>query len=96
MRDSHPWEDNADPSDIELITDYDRFAKWVMDLDPQSFAFNLSIRASNALQKKNISTIRELVNMTEGEFLKLQKHNRKAFFEIQELLKNMGLTFETS
>jgi DNA-directed RNA polymerase subunit alpha len=51
----------------------------------------LSVRAHNCLKNANISTIADLVQMTEQEILRTKNFGRKSLDEIKEVLSNMGL-----
>src|SRR5437773_8750591 len=52
----------------------------------------LSVRSYNCLKNANITTIRELVQRTEGEMLKTKNFGRKSLNEIKEILGAMGLS----
>ncbi|HBF34592.1 TPA: DNA-directed RNA polymerase subunit alpha [Candidatus Sumerlaeota bacterium] len=53
----------------------------------------LSVRSFNCLEAAGIKTIRDLVQKSEAEMLKYRNFGRKSLFEIKNILKEMGLTF---
>ena len=52
----------------------------------------LSARASGCLAKAGIDTLRQLVRMSDREFLEMRNMGRKSVEEIREVLAAMGLT----
>lgn len=52
----------------------------------------LSVRASNCIQKANIKTIGDLVQKSEGEMLKYKNFGKKSLNEIKKILADMGLS----
>lgn len=52
----------------------------------------LSVRASNCIQKANIKTIGDLVGRTEAEMLKYKNFGKKSLNEIKKILTDMGLS----
>ncbi|MBI1884000.1 MAG: DNA-directed RNA polymerase subunit alpha [Chlamydiae bacterium] len=56
----------------------------------------LSVRASNCIQKANIKTIGDLVQKTEGEMLKYKNFGKKSLNEIKKILSDMGLSLGMS
>jgi len=62
--------------------------------------FGLSVRSLNSLKNSNIRTLRDLVELTEDELLKVKNVGEKALQEIAELLQreelNFGMQFEES
>jgi DNA-directed RNA polymerase subunit alpha len=60
--------------------------------------FNLSVRSVNSLKNSNIRTLRDLVQFTEDDLLKVKNVGEKALSEIAELLRkhdlNFGMQFE--
>ena len=52
----------------------------------------ISIRALTGLQSADIKCVRELVQRTEQDMLKIKNFGRKALNEIKEILADMGLT----
>lgn len=57
---------------------------------------NLTIRSSNCLQNAGIEHIWQLVTREEWELLRIKNFGRKSFFEITEILAEMGLTLGMS
>jgi DNA-directed RNA polymerase subunit alpha len=53
----------------------------------------LSVRSRNSLQKENIQTVRDLVERTEDQMLKIDNFGRKSLQEIVEFLGEHGLRF---
>jgi DNA-directed RNA polymerase subunit alpha len=53
----------------------------------------LSVRSRNSLQKENIQTVRDLVERTEDQMLKIDNFGRKSLQEISEFLSEHGLRF---
>jgi hypothetical protein len=51
----------------------------------------LSVRTANALQTARLTTIRELVQCSEGDLLKLPGFARQSLKEVKEILAEMGL-----
>ncbi|MBI4468259.1 MAG: DNA-directed RNA polymerase subunit alpha, partial [Acidobacteria bacterium] len=51
----------------------------------------LSVRAYNCLKNANIHTIRDLVQRTEADMLKMKNFGRKSLNEVKEVLVGMGL-----
>jgi len=52
----------------------------------------LSVRAFNCLKNANVHTIRDLVQRTEPEMLKMKNFGRKSLNEVKEVLASMGLS----
>jgi DNA-directed RNA polymerase subunit alpha len=52
----------------------------------------LSVRSYNCLKNAQIHTIRDLVQMSEPEILKMKNFGRKSLKEIKEILAEMGLS----
>lgn len=55
--------------------------------------FGLSVRSLNSLKNSNIRTLRELVESTEDDLLKMKNVGEKALAEIAELLQREALGF---
>lgn len=55
--------------------------------------FGLSVRSLNSLKNSNIRTLRELVESSEDDLLKMKNVGEKALAEIAELLQREGLNF---
>jgi DNA-directed RNA polymerase subunit alpha len=60
--------------------------------------FGLSVRSLNSLKNSNIRTLKDLVEFSEDDLLKVKNVGEKALSEIAELLQreglNFGMTFE--
>ena len=54
----------------------------------------LSVRAVNCLKAIGVNTIKDLVQKTEPEMLKLKNFGKKSLSEIKKVLASMGLQFE--
>jgi DNA-directed RNA polymerase subunit alpha len=55
--------------------------------------FGLSVRSLNSLKNSNIRTLRDLVEFTEDDLLKVKNVGEKALAEIADLLQREGLNF---
>jgi DNA-directed RNA polymerase subunit alpha len=55
--------------------------------------FGLSVRSLNSLKNSNIRTLRDLVEFSEDDLLKVKNVGEKALSEIAELLQREGLNF---
>jgi len=55
--------------------------------------FGLSVRSLNSLKNSNIRTLRELVESSEDDLLKMKNVGEQALAEIAELLQREGLNF---
>lgn len=55
--------------------------------------FGLSVRSLNSLKNSNIRTLRDLVEFSQDELLKVKNVGEKALQEIAELLQREGLNF---
>ena len=55
--------------------------------------FGLSVRSLNSLKNSNIRTLKDLVEFTEDDLLKVKNVGEKALSEIAELLRREGLNF---
>lgn len=53
----------------------------------------LSVRSYNCLKRANINTVKELCNKTQDEMMKVRNLGRKSLGEVQQKLKELGLTF---
>lgn len=56
--------------------------------------FGLSVRSLNSLKNSNIRTLKDLVEFSQEELLKVKNVGEKAVQEIAELLQREGLNFE--
>ncbi len=85
--------DFEEKPDIDEVTDGEPIAKIPNDhLDRSVEELELSVRSYNCLKNANISTIRELVQKTEGEMLRTKNFGRKSLHEITQILITMGLS----
>ena len=85
--------DFEEEPDIDKVTDDEPIAKIPNDhLDRSVEELELSVRSYNCLKNANISTIRELVQKTEGEMLRTKNFGRKSLHEITQILITMGLS----
>ena len=55
--------------------------------------FGLSVRSLNSLKNSNIRTLRDLVEFSEDDLLKVKNVGEKAIQEIADLLQREGLNF---
>jgi DNA-directed RNA polymerase subunit alpha len=55
--------------------------------------FGLSVRSLNSLKNSNIRTLKDLVEFTEEDLLKVKNVGEKALSEIADLLQREGLNF---
>lgn len=53
----------------------------------------LSVRSRNSLQKEDINTVRDLVQRTETQMLKIENFGKKSLQEISDFLSEHGLRF---
>ena len=53
----------------------------------------LSVRSYNCLKRANINTVKELCNKTQDEMMKVRNLGRKSLEEVQQKLKELGLSF---
>lgn len=75
------WRSDADPSELVAILSVN-----VQDL-------NLSVRALNCLKSADIDTIGDLVSCRKEDLLKFRNFGNKSLMELEEVLAEMGLTF---
>jgi DNA-directed RNA polymerase subunit alpha len=71
------------------ITDSEEVTK---KLDLPVSALDLSARAYNCLESENIRTLRDLVQRSEEEMLKVRNFGKTSLAEIKAKLQDMGLT----
>lgn len=57
---------------------------------------DLSVRLFNSLKRSGITTVGELVKLTEEEVMRFRSLGRKSFKELKEKLAEIGLEFENS
>ena len=55
-------------------------------------ALNLSVRADNILEQHEVSTLEQLVKLTESDLLKFRCFGRTSLREVKRKLEAMGLT----
>lgn len=55
--------------------------------------FKFTVRTRNALELREISTIRDLIRMSEREILRMRNLGRKSLYELNEFLLGRGLSF---
>ncbi|MEK7381189.1 MAG: DNA-directed RNA polymerase subunit alpha C-terminal domain-containing protein, partial [Gemmatimonadota bacterium] len=55
--------------------------------------FGLSVRSLNSLKNSSLRTLKDLVELSEDELLKVKNVGEKALAEIAELLQREGLNF---
>ncbi|MBA2627938.1 MAG: DNA-directed RNA polymerase subunit alpha [Gemmatimonadales bacterium] len=85
--------DAGTPGDTEGGNLRQRLSRLIDDLQPA-----LSVRSLNSLKNSNIRTLKDLVEFSEEDLLKVKNVGEKALQEIAELLQreslNFGMTFE--
>ena len=54
---------------------------------------DFSVRAYNCLKRANILTLRDLVDKTENEMMKIRNLGKKSLKEVMDKVKDMGLSF---
>ena len=54
---------------------------------------NLSIRSYNCIKRAGIDTVKDLIDRSEEDMMKVRNLGSKSFEEIKEKLKDMGLSF---
>lgn len=65
-------------------------------LDKSIDDLDLSVRSYNCLKRAGISTVDELVKMTEEEMMKVRNLGRKSLEEVQQKLGDLGLSLRSS
>ena len=55
---------------------------------------DFSVRAYNCLKRANILTLRDLVDKTQNEMMKIRNLGKKSLKEVMDKVKDMGLTFK--
>ena len=58
--------------------------------------FDLSVRTLNCLKNENIKNLGDLIQVSESFLLRSNNFGRKSLAELQEILKNYNLNFDTS
>ncbi len=74
-------------SDVAHEDEHTLFDKSIDELD-------LSVRSYNCLRRAGITTLRELSNRTEDEMINIKNLGRKSYKQIEEKIKEYGLTFK--
>ena len=54
---------------------------------------DFSVRAYNCLKRANILTLKDLVDKTENEMMKIRNLGKKSLKEVMDKVKDMGLSF---
>jgi len=57
---------------------------------------NLSVRSFNCLKRAGISKVSELLEMTEGEIIKMRNFGKKSLDEIKDVLNDRGLALRSA
>ena len=83
------FEEQGEP--VEDVMD-DEMERLNENLSRSVDELELSVRSYNCLKNAKINTIRDLVQMTESEILKMKNFGRKSLKEIKEILAEMGLS----
>lgn len=65
-------------------------------LDASINTLDLSVRAGNCLEADGVATIRQLVQRTESELMRLRSFGRTSLFEVRRKLESLGLRLEMS
>ncbi len=70
------------------------------DIDPPALKLtieelDLSVRSFNCLKRANINTVRDLINKTPEEMMKVRNMGKKSLDEVQNKLAMMGLSLAT-
>ena len=63
-------------------------------LDVPIEELDLSVRAYNCIKRAGINTLSDLVNKTEEEYMKVRNLGKKAYDEIIEKIKSLGLSLD--
>jgi DNA-directed RNA polymerase subunit alpha len=64
-------------------------------LDTTIDELELSVRSYNCLKRAGINTVRELVNKTPDDMMKVRNLGKKSLDEVLAKLKEMGLSLST-
>lgn len=57
---------------------------------------NLSVRSFNALRRRGVKTVRDLVSMTEEDIMNVRNFGKRSYDEIIGILEKMGLKLRDS
>lgn len=63
-------------------------------LDQKIDTLDLSVRTYNGLRRNNISTIGDIMKMSNAEVMKIRNFGRKSYHEVVEQLKKYGLVLK--
>ena len=66
------------------------------NLDMSIEDLDLSVRSFNCLKRANVNTVRDLVNKTEDEMIKVRNLGRKSLEEVILKLNSLGLSLKTN
>jgi DNA-directed RNA polymerase subunit alpha len=81
---SEPSQEDRDKAELDKVL--------TMSIDE----IELSVRASNCIQKANIKTIGDLIQKSEVDMLKYKNFGKKSLNEIKKILTDMGLSLGMS
>ena len=56
---------------------------------------DLSVRAYNCLKRAGIQTLKNLVDKSENEMMKIRNLGKKSLKEVMDKVKDMGLSFRS-
>ena len=62
-------------------------------LETKLTEFGISVRTLNCLKMADVFTLGELVSFKKSDLLRLRNFGKKSFTEVEELVKDKGLTF---
>ena len=78
----------------DIIEDFDEDTLHMRQLLKTELAeFGLSVRALNCLKTAEVFTLGELVAFKKSDMLKFRNFGKKSLTELEELVKEKGLTF---
>jgi DNA-directed RNA polymerase subunit alpha len=83
------FEEQAEPEEDVIDDEMERLNE---NLSRSVDELELSVRSYNCLKNAQIHSIRDLVQMSEAEILKMKNFGRKSLKEIKEILAEMGLS----
>ena len=82
---------NADETGLMISKSEDPSVK-ILETSIDDLDF--SVRAYNCLKRANILTLKDLVDKTENEMMKIRNLGKKSLKEVMDKVKDMGLTFK--
>ncbi|MCR5691809.1 MAG: DNA-directed RNA polymerase subunit alpha [Eubacterium sp.] len=85
--------ETAKSADVLVKQDTDDTADDDKKLDKNIDELELSVRSYNCLKRAGINTVRELVNKTQDEMMKVRNLGKKSLDEVVAKLNEMGLSF---